>query len=89
MQTIITHRNTDYRMSVVYDKSSSLYALQFSALKSNAGQTVTSPQYSVIVDKFVKNCLFYGVGVPVIESEEQFLGLDKGTLYGGGAVCRA
>jgi hypothetical protein len=93
MNTIITRNNNQYRMSIIYDKTVRSYILVFSSIKDNKGEQYTCASYADAVKRFYDNCRFYGVReVPRVPlTEEEFLGLNPGTLYPsvGGKTCRA
>lgn len=80
MNVIISHRGTDYRMSVVYSRNRSQYLLQFTSLKGNKGSECSCTSYMDAVRRFIKNCRFYGAYIPYIPTEEEFLGLEPQTL---------
>lgn len=83
MQVTINHRGTDYSMSVVFNTHTSQFELQFHSRSHFVSRSViiSSPYYREITDKFVQNCRFYGIRVPFIPTEEEFLGLAPQTLY--------
>lgn len=83
MHTSIISHNTPFSMLVVFNKGTTQFELQFISQSrySNRAETVSSPYYREIADKFVKNCRYYGVPVPYIPTEEEFLGLAPRTLY--------
>lgn len=92
MNTIISRGNNDYRMSIVYDKTTRTYILVFSSVKNNHGQQHTCASFGDAVNRFINNCRFYGAKMPAhIPTEEEFLGIDPGVLYPhkGGKKCRA
>ena len=79
MNTIINTFDGDYRMSVIYDKSTNTYILVFSSIKDNKGQQYTCKSYADAVNRFQSNCRFYGVRHPVhIPTEQEFLGIPDG-----------
>ena len=76
MNVIIHTYDGDYRMSVIYDKTTCTYILIFSSVKNNHGQQNTCKCYSDAVKRFLNNCRFYGVrNVPHIPTEAEFLGV--------------
>ena len=82
MNTIISKDNNDYRMSVIYDKTTNTYYLIFSSVKNNHGQQYTCKSYSDAVKRFINNCRFYGVPTPRVPlTEEEFLGIEPGALW--------
>lgn len=82
MNVIIHTTDGDYRMSVIYDKSTRVYMLIFSSTRNNHGQQYTCKSYSDAVNRFLANCRFYDVKqTPVIPSEATFLGYDEGQLW--------
>jgi hypothetical protein len=83
MQVTINHRGTDYSMSVIFNTHTSQFELQFHSLSHfvHRSAIIASPYYREIADKFVQNCRFYGVQIPFIPTEEEFLGLAPQTLY--------
>ena len=83
MHVTINHLGTDYSMSVVYNKKTTQFELQFASQSRYVSReaTISSPYYREITDKFVQNCRFYGVRIPYIPTEEEFLGLAPRTLY--------
>lgn len=79
MNTIVNTFDGDYRMSVIYDKSTNTYILIFSSVKDNKGQQYTCKSYADAVHRFTSNCRFYGVRHPVhIPTEQEFLGIPDG-----------
>ena len=83
METIISKNNRDYRMSVVFNKVSDQYQLQFSSLRGNRGQVVPCTSFTDARSRFINNVLFYHgyidvAGVPL--NEEEFLGITPGLL---------
>lgn len=94
MNTIISKGNNDYRMSVIYDKTTRTYILVFSSVKNNHGEQYTCASYADAVKRFIDNCRFYGAEIPRVPlTEEEFLGLNPGTLYPSTkkevSICRA
>ena len=82
MNTIIAKNGHDYRMSIIFDKTTQSYLLVFSSMRDNHGEQYTCKSYADAVNRFVNNCRWYGMkGDPVILTEEQFLGVDPGTLW--------
>ena len=83
MNAIINKGNDQYRMSIIYDKTTHVYILIFSSVKDNKGEQYTCASYADAVKRFYDNCRFYGVRkVPRVPlTEEEFLGLNPGTLY--------
>lgn len=83
METIISKNNCDYRMSVVFNKVSDCYQLQFSSLRDNRGQIVPCTSFTDAKTRFLNNTRFYHgsvdvAGVPL--NEEEFLGITPGLL---------
>ena len=93
METIISKGIDEYRMSVIYDKTTHVYILIFSSVKDNKGEQYTCASYADAVKRFYDNCRFYGVrNVPRVPlTEEEFLGIDPAVIYPhkGGKKCRA
>lgn len=79
MNTIINTYDGDYRMSVIFDKTTQTYYLVFSSVKNNHGQQYTCASYGDAVKRFTDNCRFYGVRqMPRIPTEQEFLGIPDG-----------
>lgn len=79
MTTLITKGNNDYRMSIIYDKTTNVYILIFSSVKDNHGQQYTCASYMDAVKRFLNNCRFYGARMPLhIPTEQEFLGIPDG-----------
>lgn len=82
MNTIISKNGVDYRMSIIFDKSTQTYLLVFSSLKDNKGEQYTCESYADAVKRFVNNCRWYGLhGTPVVLTEEQFLGVSPSAIW--------
>lgn len=82
MNTIISKNGHEYRMSIIFDKSTQTYLLVFSSMRDNHGEQYTCASYADAVNRFVANCRWYGLhGDPVILTEEQFLGLNPNALW--------
>lgn len=82
MNTIISKNGVDYRMSIIFDKSTQTYLLVFSSLHDNHGEQYTCESYADAVKRFVNNCRWYGLhGTPVILTEEQFLGISPSAIW--------
>lgn len=82
MNTIISKNGHDYRMSIIFDKSTQTYLLVFSSMRDNHGEQYTCASYADAVNRFVNNCRFYGAEIPRVPlTEEQFLGLNPGALW--------
>ena len=82
MNTIISKNGHDYRMSIVFDKTTQSYLLVFSSMRDNHGEQHTCKSYADAVQRFVNNYRWYGMkGDPVILTEEQFLGVEPGALW--------
>ena len=82
MNTIISKNGHDYRMSIIFDKTTQSYLLVFSSMRDNHGEQYTCKSYADAVQRFINNCRWHGVkGDPVILTEEQFLGVDPGALW--------
>lgn len=83
METIISKNNHDYRMSVVFNKDTDQFQLQFSSLRNNQGQIIPCTSFTDARSRFINNVRFYHgnidvAGVPL--SEEEFLGVTPGLL---------
>ena len=83
METIISKNNRDYRMSVVFNKASDQYQLQFASTRDNRGQIIPCTSFTDARSRFINNVRFYHgnidvAGVPL--SEEEFLGITPGLL---------
>lgn len=79
MNTIVNTFDGDYRMSVIFDKTTNTYYLVFSSVKDNKGQQYTCKSYADAVNRFTSNCRFYGVRHPVhTPTEQEFLGIPDG-----------
>lgn len=82
MNTIISKNGHDYRMSIIFDKTTQSYLLVFSSMRDNHGEQYTCKSYADAVQRFINNRRWYGMkGDPVILTEEQFLGVDPRTLW--------
>lgn len=82
MNTIITKGTQEYRMSIIYDKTTHCYILVFSSVKNNHGEQYTCSSYSDAVTRFEQNRRFYGDRTPIhIPTEEEFLGVEPGQLW--------
>ena len=82
MNTIISKNGHDYRMSIIFDKTTQSYLLVFSSMRDNHGEQYTCKSYADAVQRFINNCRWYGMkGDPVPPTEEQFLGVDPGVLW--------
>lgn len=76
MNTIINTTDGDYRMSIIFDKTTQTYLLVFSSVRDNKGRQYTCKSYADAVNRFRKNCLFYGVRyIPPVITEADFLGI--------------
>lgn len=93
MNTIISKGTNEYRMSIIFDKTTQTYYLVFSSTKDNHGEQYTCSSYADAVKRFYDNCRFYGVRkVPRVPlTEEEFLGIKPGQLWptSGGKKCHA
>lgn len=79
MTTIVSKGNNDYRMSIIYDKTTNTYYLVFSSIKNNHGDQYACSSYMNAVERFLNNCRFYGAAVPLhIPIEQEFLGIPDG-----------
>lgn len=83
METIISKNNRDYRMSVVFNKSTDQFQLQFAAMRGSQGQVIPCTSFTDARSRFINNVRFYHgsidvAGVPL--SEEEFLGITPGLL---------
>ena len=82
MNIIIHAASGDFRMSIIFDKTTQTYILVFSSIKDNKGQQYTCASYADAVKRFLNNCRFYGVkDAPVPLTEEEFLGIEPGALW--------
>ena len=83
MNTIISKGINEYRMSIIFDKTTQTYFLVFSSTKDNHGEQYTCASYADAVKRFYDNCRFYGVReVPRVPlTEEEFLGIKPGQLW--------
>ena len=82
MNTILNIHGTDYRMSIIFDKTTQTYILVFSSTRDNHGAQYTCSSYADAVRRFEQNRLFYGDRTPIhILSEEEFLGVKPGQLW--------
>ena len=83
MNTIISKNGHDYRMSIIFDKTTQSYLLVFSSMRDNHGEQYTCKSYADAVERFVNNCRFYGLHqIPYVpRTEEQFLGIAPGQLW--------
>lgn len=87
MNTIISKGNNDYRMSIIYEKTTRTYLLIFSSVKDNHGEQYTCQSYGNAVKRFIDNCRFYGAKMPAhIPTEAEFLGYEEGQLWPKEAV---
>lgn len=76
MSIIIDAASGSFRMSIIFDKTTQTYMLIFSSVKNNKGQQYTCSSYMDAVNRFNKNCRFYGVRqMPHIPTEQEFLGI--------------
>lgn len=91
MNTLITKGTQEYRMSIIFDKTTQAYILVFSSTKDNHGEQYTCASYADAVNRFYDNCRFYGVReVPRVPlTEEEFLGFNPALIYPrkGGKKC--
>lgn len=79
MNAIINTYDGDYRMSVIFDKTTQTYYLIFSSVKNNHGQQYTCKSFTDAVTRFEQNCRFYGVRqMPRIPTEQEFLDIPDG-----------
>lgn len=83
MFAIISKNGHDYRMSIIYDKTTHTYALVFSSMRDNHGEQNTCASYADAVKRFYDNCRWYGLHeVPRVPlTEEEFLGVAPGQLW--------
>lgn len=82
MNTIISKNGHDYRMSIIFDKTTQTYYLVFSSTRDNHGEQYACSCYSDAVKRFEQNCLFYGVReLPYMLTEEEFLGIKPGQVW--------
>lgn len=79
MNTIITRDDgSQYRMAVIYDKTTRTYILMFASLKTNHGAQYTCSSYKDAVNRFQSNCRYYGITHPIhIPTEAEFLGVPE------------
>lgn len=75
MSTLINTTDGEYRMSVIFDKTTQTYILIFSSTRNNHGQQYTCRSYMDAVDRFRKNCRFYDAKMPPVPTEADFLGI--------------
>ena len=75
MSTIIDAASGSFRMSIIFDKTTQTYILIFSSVKDNKGQQYTCSSYMDAVNRFNKNCRFYGVPEVSAPTEAEFLGI--------------
>lgn len=79
MNTVIDTCQGQFRMSIIYDKTTNIYILIFSSTRDNKGQQYTCKSFADAVDRFVKNCRFYDAHMPThIPTEQEFLGIPDG-----------
>lgn len=83
MNAIISKGTNEYRMSIIYDKTTNVYYLVFSSVKNNHGEQYTCASYADAVKRFYDNCRFYGLHeIPHVPlTEEEFLGIQPGQLW--------
>lgn len=82
MNTIISKNGHEYRMSIIFDKTTQTYLLVFSSMRDNKGEQYTCASYADAVKRFTANCRFYGIrGDIVTLTEEEFLGVTPGALW--------
>ena len=84
MNAIINTTSGQYRISVIYDKTTRVYMLIFSSMIDNKGQQYTCASYADAVRRFEQNCRFYGVrSIPRIPTEAEFLGIPDSVFPRG------
>lgn len=82
MDTIISKGTQEYRMSIIYDKTTQTYFLVFSSVKDNHGEQYACTSYGDAVNRFTNNCRFYGAKLPYhMLTEEEFLGVKPGQVW--------
>lgn len=84
LNTEIRQFNTNYlfRMQVVYNTKSDCWVLSFASMcpRHSREEEHICKSFMDALERFNKNCRYYGVPEQYC-TEEQFLGLKKGTLY--------
>lgn len=86
VSTIIHQFNTDrpYKMEVFYNTISEKWILSFTSMDPrflHETETVCK-SFGEVMEKYRSNCRYYGVPEPARITEEEFLGLPVGLLYG-------
>lgn len=93
LSTIIRQFNTDvpFKMEVYFDKQKDTYVLSFTSMRDSVrhGEEHAYTTFEEAQDRFISNCRYYHVPVPVKQTEEEFLGIHKGTLYPASLSYRA
>lgn len=86
VSTIIRQFSTDrpYRMEVFYNTNSGKWILSFTSMDSRHIHEVETvcESFGEVMGKYRSNCRYYGVPEPSRITEEEFLGLPAGFLYG-------
>ena len=76
--------NRPYRMEVFYNTLSGKWVLSFTSMDPrhiHETETVCE-SFGAVMEKYRSNCRYYGVPEPARITEEEFLGLPTGFLYG-------
>ena len=86
VSTIIRQFESDrpYRMEVFYNTNSGKWILSFTSMDPrfiHEAET-TCKSFGEVMEKYRSNCRYYGVPEPARITEEEFLGLPAGFLYG-------
>lgn len=86
VSTIIHQDRTDrpYKMEVLYNTISEKWILSFTSMDPrflHESETVCK-SFGEVMEKYRSNCRYYGVPEPARITEEEFLGLPVGLLYG-------
>lgn len=83
METIISKNGRKFRMSVVFNKATDQFQLQFTSMQGPEGQVIPCTSFTDARSRFINNVRFYHgcidvAGVPL--NEEEFLGITPGLL---------
>lgn len=86
VSTIIHQFKSDrpYKMEVFYNTVSGRWILSFTSMDPryiHEAETVCK-SFGEVMEKYRSNCRYYGVPEPARITEEEFLGLPVGLLYG-------
>lgn len=86
VSTIIHQFNTDrpYKMEVLCNLLCGEYILSFTSMDPRVchSQEVTCKSFGEVMEKYRANCRYYNVPEPSRITEEEFLGVDPGFLFG-------